>query len=244
MSAIKVLVNGARGRMGREAVAAVGRDQQLQLAGENDLGDDLESSIRESGAEVVVDFTAPGAVFGNTKAIIGMGVRPVIGTSGLLPEEVEELKVLAAGKKIGGIIAPNFAVGAVLMMKFAAEAAKHLPDVEIIELHHEKKADAPSGTAIKTAAMISVSRAKPSEISRGKEILPGARGARAEEVPIHSVRLPGLVAHQEVLFGGSSQTLSIRHDSIHRESFMPGVCLACRKVMDLDQLVYGLEYLL
>ena len=244
MSAIKVLVNGARGRMGREAVAAVGRDQQLQLAGENDLGDDLESSIRESGAEVVVDFTAPGAVFGNTKAIIGMGVRPVIGTSGLLPEEVEELKVLAAGKKIGGIIAPNFAVGAVLMMKFAAEAAKHLPDVEIIELHHEKKVDAPSGTAIKTAAMISDSREKPSEISRGKEILPGARGARAEEVPIHSVRLPGLVAHQEVLFGGSSQTLSIRHDSIHRESFMPGVCLACCKVMDLDQLVYGLEYLL
>ena len=205
---------------------------------------DLQSSIRESGAEVVVDFTAPGAVFGNTEAIIGMGVRPVIGTSGLLPEEVEELKVLATGKKIGGIIAPNFAVGAVLMMKFAAEAAKHLPDVEIIELHHEKKADAPSGTAIKTAAMISVSRGKPSEISRGKEILPGARGARAEEVPIHSVRLPGLVAHQEVLFGGSSQTLSIRHDSIHRESFMPGVCLACRKVMDLDQLVYGLEYLL
>ena len=244
MSVIKVLVNGARGRMGCEVVAAVGLDQQLQLAGESDLGDDLESAIRESGAEVVVDFTAPGAVLGNAKVIIRMGVRPVIGTSGLLPEEVEKLKDLAAEKKIGGIIAPNFAVGAVLMMKFAAEAVKHLPDVEIIEMHHEKKTDAPSGTAIKTAAMISASRTNPSEISQGKEILLGARGARADEVPIHSVRLPGLVAHQEVLFGGSSQTLSIRHDSIHRESFMPGVCLACRKVMDLDQLVYGLEHLL
>ena len=168
----------------------------------------------------------------------------MIGTSGLLPEQVKELQDLAHQKNIGGIIAPNFAIGAVLMMKFASEAARFMPDVEILELHHEKKADAPSGTAIKTAALIAESRNNIPEPIEEKEILTGARGARANEVPVHSVRLPGKVAHQEVIFGGKSQTLTIRHDSIHRDSFMPGVCLACKKVMDLDELVYGLEHIL
>ena len=230
--------------MGLEAVEAIENDPDLTLVGQTDLEDDLEVSIQQSGAEAVVDFTTASVAFSNCNTIIQAGARPVIGTSGLLPEEVEELQGLAEEKNIGGIIAPNFAIGAVLMMKFASEAARYLPEAEIIELHHEKKADAPSGTAIKTAALIASSRPRSPDPLEEKEILSGARGARANEIPVHSVRLRGLVAHQEVLFGGKSQTLSIRHDSIHRDSFMPGVCLAGKKVMDLNRLVYGLEDLI
>jgi len=230
--------------MGIETLKAIEDDPELALVGQTDLGDDLESAIRQTEADAVVDFTTASAAFSNCKAIIQASSRPVIGTSGLLPEQVKELQDLARQKNIGGIIAPNFAIGAVLMMKFASEAARFMPDVEIIELHHEKKVDAPSGTAIKTAALIAESRSRVPEAIKEKEILTGARGARANEVPVHSVRLPGKVAHQEVIFGGKSQTLTIRHDSIHRDSFMPGVCLACKKVMDLDELVYGLEHVL
>ena len=162
----------------------------------------------------------------------------------MLPEQVAELKALCTKQKLGGIIAPNFAIGAVLMMKYSQDAAKYFPHVEVIELHHDRKADAPSGTAIKTANLLAESRDSVPEKIAEKEIIPGARGANAEEIRIHSVRLPGLVAHQEVLFGGQSQTLTIRHDSFHRDSFMPGVCLACKKVMDLNELIYGLEHLL
>ena len=230
--------------MGIETLKAIEDDPELALVGQTDLGDDLESAIRQTEADAVVDFTTASTAFSNCKAIIQASSRPVIGTSGLLPEQVKELQDLAHQKNIGGIIAPNFAIGAVLMMKFASEAARFMPDVEIIELHHEKKADAPSGTAIKTAALIAESRNSIPEPIKEKEILTGARGARANEVPVHSVRLPGKVAHQEVIFGGKSQPLTIRHDSIHRDSFMPGVCLACKKVMDLDELVYGLEHVL
>ena len=194
--------------MGIETLKAIEDDPELALVGQTDLGDDLESAIRQTEADAVVDFTTASAAFSNCKTIIQASSRPVI------------------------------------MMKFASEAARFMPDVEIIELHHEKKADAPSGTAIKTAALIAESRNSIPEPIKEKEILTGARGARANEVPVHSVRLPGKVAHQEVIFGGKSQTLTIRHDSIHRDSFMPGVCLACKKVMDLDELVYGLEHVL
>ena len=145
---------------------------------------------------------------------------------------------------MGGLIVPNFAIGAVLMMKFSKEAAKYLPNAEVIELHHDGKLDAPSGTAIKTANMISEIRNSFSNPISEKEIIPGSRGGSSQGVKIHSIRLPGLIAHQEVIFGGQSQTLTIRHDSFHRESFMPGVCLACKKVLSLKELVYGLEELL
>ena len=191
-----------------------------------------------------MDFTTAASVLKNIVCIIESGARPVIGTSGLLPEDIEELQILCTKQKLGGIIAPNFAVGAVLMMKYSQDAARYFPQAEVIELHHNGKLDAPSGTAIKTANLIAESRASVPQKIAEKEILSGARGANAEEIRIHSIRLPGLVAHQEVLFGGQSQTLTIRHDSTHRDSFMPGVCLACKKVMELNELVYGLEHLL
>jgi 4-hydroxy-tetrahydrodipicolinate reductase len=243
--AIRVLVNGAKGRMGQECVRAVSGDAELELVGGTDLGDDLTATIQQTQAQVVVDFTTAGAGAPNADTILRAGARPVMGTSGFTPEQVNALDRVCREVKLGGVIAPNFAIGAVLMMKFAAEAARHLPHVEIIELHHDQKADAPSGTAVKTAELIAGARPKPPPPKvQEKELAPGARGAGSYPVRIHSVRLPGLVAHQEVLFGGLGQTLSIRHDSIHREGFMPGVVLAVKKVMTLDRLVYGLEHLL
>ncbi len=230
--------------MGQESVKAVNADPELDLVAGTDLGDDLAESIVQFKVQVVVDFTTAAVALKNAVSIIEAGARPVIGTSGMLPEQVAELKALCTKQKLGGIIAPNFAIGAVLMMKYSQDAAKYFPHVEVIELHHDRKADAPSGTAIKTANLLAESRDSVPEKIAEKEIIPGARGANAEEIRIHSVRLPGLVAHQEVLFGGQSQTLTIRHDSFHRDSFMPGVCLACKKVMDLNELIYGLEHLL
>ncbi|MGK5095495.1 4-hydroxy-tetrahydrodipicolinate reductase [Deltaproteobacteria bacterium TL4] len=241
---MRVLVNGAKGRMGQETVKAITADVELELVAQTDLENNLSETIKETGAQVVVDFTTASSSYENTKLILESGARPVIGTSGLLPEQIKELQELCLQKNSGGLIAPNFAIGAVLMMKFAKEAARYLPHVEIIELHHDRKADAPSGTALKTADMIAESRQYTPQPLEEKELLAGARGAKAQNIHIHSIRLPGLVAHQEVLFGGQSQTLSIRHDSIHRDSFMPGVCLACKKVMKLRELVYGLENLL
>ena len=230
--------------MGKESVKAVSEDPDLDLVAQTDLGDNLPGEISQTKAQVVVDFTTAAAAMKNADCIIESGARPVIGTSGLLPEQVAELQNLCNKQNLGGIIVPNFAIGAVLMMKYSQDAAKYFPHVEVIELHHDLKADAPSGTAIKTANLLAESRCLAPQTVDEKEILSGARGANAEDIRIHSVRLPGLVAHQEVIFGGQSQTLTIRHDSIHRDSFMPGVCLACKKVMDLNELVYGLEHLL
>ncbi|MBG55525.1 MAG: 4-hydroxy-tetrahydrodipicolinate reductase [Deltaproteobacteria bacterium] len=244
MRLIRVLINGSKGSMGLESVKAITEDNELELVAKTDLGDNLSNTIKKTKAEVVVDFTTAEVVMENAVAIIESGSRPVIGTSGLLPDQVSKLQELCRIHKNGGIIVPNFAVGAVLMMKYAQDAAKYFPNVEIIELHHDLKADAPSGTAIKTSNLLSESRKSVQKKINEKEILLGARGAKSEGVRIHSVRLPGLVAHQEVIFGGKSQTLKIRHDSIHRDSFMPGVCLACKKVMHLKKLVYGLEHLL
>ena len=230
--------------MGKESVKAVSEDPDLDLVAQTDLGDNLPGEISQTKAQVVVDFTTAAVAMKNADCIIESGARPVIGTSGLLPEQVAELQKLCNKQNLGGIIVPNFAIGAVLMMKYSQDAAKYFPHVEVIEMHHDRKADAPSGTAIKTANLLAESRGTVPPTVDEKEILSGARGANTEDIRIHSVRLPGLVAHQEVIFGGQSQTLTIRHDSIHRDSFMPGVCLACKKVMDLNELVYGLEHLL
>ena len=244
MDLIRVLINGYKGRMGQESVKAVNEDPELDLVAQTDLNDDLPEIIKKNKAQVVLDFTHANVVMEVSECIIKSGARPVIGTSGLLAEQVQRLQKLCRKQNIGGVIAPNFAIGAVLMMKYSNDAAKYLPNAEVIELHHDEKMDAPSGTAIKTANLIADTRKPLSQITSEEEILPGARGANLEGVRIHSVRLPGLIAHQEVIFGGKSQTLTIRHDSTHRESFMPGVCLACKKVLDLKELVYGLEHLL
>jgi 4-hydroxy-tetrahydrodipicolinate reductase len=245
MKNIRVLVNGAKGRMGQEVVKAVKAAPDLELVDQTDLEDDLIARIKVSQAQAVVDFTTAAVAFENTRKILEAGVHPVVGTSGLLVEQVEELQQFAKHKGIGGLIAPNFAIGAVLLMKYVQDAAKYLPDVEVIELHHNRKADAPSGTAVKTAQLIAEARLEiPKAFVEEKELFEGARGAEVHGVRVHSLRLPGLVAHQEVIFGGTGETLTIRHDSIHRESFMPGVCLACRKVIGTQLLFYGLEHLL
>lgn len=231
--------------MGKEVVQAVRAEADLSLVGETDLGDDLARAIRTTGARVVVDFTRPDCAASNTRTILESGAHPVVGTTGFKPDDLQSLTALAVRLERGGLIAPNFAVGAVLLMKFAAEAARYFPAVEIIEMHHDQKLDAPSGTAIKTVELIR--RAQPQAFSAHpdeKETVPGARGGRCHGVPIHSVRLPGYVAHEEVLFGGPGQILSLRHDSLSRASFMPGVVLAVRKVVKLRTLQYGLETIL
>lgn len=256
---IRVLVSGAAGRMGREVVRAVLAEDDLELVAAVDpahageaLGEgsalaiqgDLAASIAASAPDVVVDFTHPSAVEANIRTTLAAGVDCVVGTTGL---SEAALHALAAEIPDGAclFVAPNFAIGAVLMMRFAAEAARFMPYVEVIELHHDRKADAPSGTALRTASLIADARASvPPVPGRETEVAEGARGALVHDVTVHSVRLPGLVAHQEVLFGGQGQTLSIRHDSIDRTSFMPGVILAVRKVRGRSGLVVGLEHLM
>ncbi|MDP5273830.1 4-hydroxy-tetrahydrodipicolinate reductase [Chengkuizengella axinellae] len=259
---IKVAVSGASGRMGKEVVKMVLSSPELELVAAIDsksgedagtlvgldpcgvmLQDDLELALVESGAQVIVDFTTPHVVMKNTKMAIKHNVRPVVGTTGFTPQDIEELDELCKKENMGGIIAPNFSIGAILMMKFAAQAAKHMPHLEIIEYHGDQKLDAPSGTSIKTAELISESR---KELRQGnpeeKETIDGARGGQYNGFRIHSVRLPGVFAQQEVIFGGHGQTLKIRHDSYDREGYMPGVNLAIQKVMDLTGIVYGFEH--
>ena len=241
---IKVLVNGANGRMGKEAVNAINNDAALNLVGEIDYKDDLAATIASLKPDVVVDFTAASSGFENTKTILNAGARPVIGTSGFVEAQVDELTALSKSVSLGGLIAPNFSVGAVLMMKFAAEAAKYLPDVEVIEAHSPQKEESPSGTGLRTAEMIAQARTASPQITSDKELVEGARGADLHNVKLHSTRLPGVVAQQTVFFGGLSETLKIEHNSQHRQSFMPGVVLACKKVVERDELVYGLEHLM
>lgn len=262
---IRVVVVGAKGRMGREVVKAVMNDGELEFVGAVDrsldgvsvaevvgldcggvvFSNDLGKTLIETQADVMVDFTNPSVVKGNIDKAIELGVRPVIGTTGMTPEEIAAWDKQCQAREIGGLIAPNFAIGAILMMRFAAQAVRYLPHVEIIEMHHDQKLDAPSGTAVKTLEMIARERevmkqGHPNE----HETIMGARGGDYEGIRVHSVRLPGYVAHQEVIFGGLGQTLTIRHDSINRESFMPGVVLSCKRVMQYEGLVYGLENLL
>ncbi len=239
----RVYINGVNGRMGQAAAAAVEKDEALTFVGGGDAEDSLADRIRATKPEVVLDFTVASAVEQNARAIIENGVVPVIGTSGVTSEIFFRLKTLAEGRGIGGIVVPNFAIGAVLMMMFAQKAAEYLPDVEIIEEHHDGKQDAPSGTAVRTAELIAQVRRQAQPDYQPRVALDD-RSISVAGIGIHSLRLPGLVAHQEVVFGGHGQVLRIRHDSMNRDSFMPGVCLACRKATGLKELVYGLEYLL
>jgi len=244
---INVAVLGAKGRMGAETVKAISASTDLQLVAEIDLGDSLEQ-LATSGAQVVVDFTHPDAVMKNLEFAINNGIHVVVGTTGFDDAKLNLVKSwLEKNPKVGAVIAPNFGLGAVLMMQFAAKAARYFESVEIVELHHPDKADAPSGTASRTADLITQARksasrpAMPDKTSSG---LQGARGAKVGDVPIHSVRLRGLVAHQEVLLGDQGETLSIRHDSIDRTGFMPGVLLAVREVVKTPGLTFGLEHLM
>lgn len=262
---MRVLVCGAAGKMGQEVVKAVCAEHDMDFVGAvdpssagKDIGSicglenmgikilsDLKEALKQLKPEVVVDFTNPFAVMKNMETVINQGVNMVVGTTGITSVDLERIQKLAAKKDVKIIIAPNFAIGAVLMMKFARMASRYLHDVEIIELHHDKKIDAPSGTAIKTAEMIIEERnlhsaASPQELEK----IPGVRGGDLEGIKIHSVRLPGLVAHQEVIFGGLGQTLTIKHDSLNRTSFMPGVIMAIRKIKEIDGVVYGLQNLI
>jgi len=242
---IKVLINGAKGKMGVETVKAVSNDSELELVGTIDFDDNLSQAITDLKPDVVVDFTNPDSVKGNTLTILNSGCYAVIGTTGLSEKDLMDLEIAALENKTAVLVCPNFAIGAVLMMQFAAQAAKHMPRCEIIEMHHDKKIDAPSGTAIKTAELICESNPQINvEKLKEKEIVLGSRGGNKHNIPIHAIRLPGFVANQEVIFGGLGQTLHIKHDTISRESFMPGVILSIKKAQSLKGLVYGLENLL
>ncbi len=240
---IKVAVLGSRGRMGSEVVKAVTEASDLELVAALDLGDSLDTLVSK-GAQVVVDFTTPDSVMANLEFLIKNNINAVVGTTGFDDSRIAKIKSLLSSSKSGVLIAPNFAIGAVLMMEFATKAAKYFESAEIIELHHPNKVDAPSGTAARTAELMSEAR-KEAGLSAGPDAtttsLDGARGANVGQIPVHSVRLRGLVAHQEVLLGGIGETLTIRHDSIDRVGFMPGVLLGVRQVVNHPGLTFGLE---
>ncbi|OEV03605.1 4-hydroxy-tetrahydrodipicolinate reductase [Streptomyces nanshensis] len=247
MSKLRVAVLGSEGRMGSEAVRAVEAADDMELAAALDRDDSL-SALTASGAEVAVDLTHPDAVMGNLEHCVSNGVHAVVGTTGWTDERLATVRGwLEASPRTGVLIAPNFGIGAVLTMRFARQAARFFESAEVVELHHPNKADAPSGTAARTAQLISSARAEaglPDQPDATSTALDGARGADVDGVPVHSVRLRGLVAHQEVLFGGEGETLTIRHDSLHRSSFMPGVLLGVRRVGSAPGLTYGLEHFL
>ncbi|HLR79963.1 MAG TPA: 4-hydroxy-tetrahydrodipicolinate reductase [Bacillota bacterium] len=262
---INIIVAGPRGRMGSEVIHMLTEQPHLNLVACIDrkhdgkklrdipslpdldvpVFEDPEQCLQSTNADVLIELTIPESGYRHTSLAIKHGVRPVVGTSGFTKEQIDELTDLAQENKLGGLIAPNFAIGAVLMMQFSQMAAKFLPDVEIIEKHHDQKVDAPSGTAMKTVELIQKARKAKSQGHPDEvETLPHVRGAETDGIRLHSVRLPGLVAHQEVIFGGNGQTLTITHDSYNRESFMAGVKFAVEKVMEMDKLVYGLENVL
>ncbi|MFB6362449.1 4-hydroxy-tetrahydrodipicolinate reductase [Paenibacillus elgii] len=260
---IKVAVAGAGGRMGREVVKLVLGDPELELAAAvnrsavgTDAGrlvgldacgvavtNDLELALAETKPDVLVDFTAPHSAVAHTRLAIKHKVRPVMGTTGFTPEDIAELDKQCKEAGIGGLIAPNFSIGAILMMKFAAQASKYFPHLEIIEYHGDQKLDAPSGTSVKTAELISEAR---QELRQGNpnevETIEGSRGGYYNGFRIHSVRLPGIFAQQEVIFGAFGQSLKIRHDSYDRAGYMPGVKVAVQKVMEYTGMVYGFEH--
>ncbi|MGH3519457.1 MAG: 4-hydroxy-tetrahydrodipicolinate reductase [Haloechinothrix sp.] len=241
---IRIGVVGADGRMGSTVCEAVDAACDLDLVAKVDAGDPL-STLTDASVDVVVDFTHPDVVMDNLKFCVDAGIHAVVGTSGFGADKLATLEEwLSAKPGVGVLIAPNFALGAVLMMRFAELAARYYETVEIIELHHNRKADAPSGTAAHTARLVGKVRAQaglgeiPDATTSADE---GARGARVADIPVHSVRLAGLVAHQEVLLGGEGETLTIRHDSLHRSSFMPGVLLGVRQVSSHAGLTVGLD---
>lgn len=233
---IAVIVNGAFGKMGVLACQALEKDARFQLVGSVGRADDLAKTIRDTKAAVVVDLTRADVVYDHAKTIIEAGAHPVIGTSGLTKEQIQILSSQCETKGLGGLIVPNFSVAVLLMMQFSKMAAKLMPAVEIVEIHHPEKFDAPSGTAIKTAAMIAEARGSKHTIASSP-----SRGELHEGVPIHALRLPGLLAKQYVMFGGEGEMLTILHESMDRQCFMPGLLLACERVMGLKSLKYGLE---
>jgi len=270
---IPVVVNGAAGKMGREVVKAVSQAPDMNLLGAIDrnpelqgkdvgelaglseplevpITDQLEPMLALAAQErqigVMVDFTHPRTVYDNIRSAIAYGVRPVVGTTGLSPEQIQDLAEFADKASTGCLIIPNFSIGMVLLQQAAIQASQYFDHVEIIELHHNQKADAPSGTAIQTAQMLAeMGKTFNPAVVEETEKLPGARGSLAAEgIRIHSVRLPGLIAHQEVIFGAPGQIYTLRHDTSDRASFMPGVLLAIRKALQLKTLVYGLEKIL
>ena len=261
---IRIIIVGALGKMGRETVLAVSQRPDMEIVGlidvmhsgrsfveltgtgpELKIDDNLEGVIQREQPDIMIDFTNPRAVFNNVRVALASGAACVVGTTGLNEVELSQLEKLAHSHETGLAVIPNFAIGAVLMMKFAQEAGKYLPDVEIIETHHNQKMDAPSGTALKTAEMINAQRGDraPRNIQEFEK-LAGSRGGNAGDIHIHSVRLPGFVAHQEVIFGGPGQSLTIRHDSYDRISFMPGVIMVLQKMPEIKGLIYGMENLL
>jgi len=241
---MRVGVLGAKGKVGATMVSAVQAAEDLTLSAEVDLGDPL-SLLTESNTEVVIDFTHPDVVMGNLEFLIDNGIHAVVGTTGFTGERLEQVESWLADKNTSVLIAPNFAIGAVLSMHFAKQAAPFFDSAEVIELHHPQKADAPSGTAARTAKLIAEARkGLPPNPDATSTSLPGARGADVEGIPVHSVRLAGLVAHQEVLFGTAGETLTIRHDSLDRTSFVPGVLLAVRRITERPGLTVGIESLL
>ncbi len=271
-SPIPVVINGAAGKMGREVVRAVSQAEDMILLGAvdrnpnvqgqdvgevagcgelevpivNDLQSILVLATQEKVQGVMVDFTHPDGVYENVRSAIAYGVRPVVGTTGLSEKQIQELGEFAEKASTGALIVPNFSIGMVLLQQAAIQASQHFDHVEIIELHHNQKADAPSGTAIKTAQMLSGlgKTYNPAEVAESEK-LPGARGSIADDnIRIHSVRLPGLIAHQEVIFGAPGQIYTLRHDTSNRSCYMPGVLLSIRKVTQLKSLVYGLEKIL
>ena len=241
---IRVGVLGARGRMGAEVVKAVNNSTDLELVAELDLGDSLDQLIT-SGAQVVVDFTTPDSVMKNLEFLIQSNIHAVVGTTGFDSARIDSLsKELSKHPKVGVLIAPNFAIGAVLMMEFAEKAARYFESAEIVEMHHPAKVDAPSGTAARTAELMTQARKdskKGAMPDATKQSLEGARGSKVGDIPIHSIRAQGLVAHQEVLLGGIGETLTIRHDSLDRAGFMPGVLLGVRSVINHPGLTHGLD---
>jgi 4-hydroxy-tetrahydrodipicolinate reductase len=230
--------------MGSEACRAVAGDDDLALVVEIGRGDALQAIV-DAGADVAVDFTTAEAVADNVRFCVANAVHAVVGTTGISEAELADMRAWVADGRANVVIAPNFAIGAVLMMMFAARAARYFDAVEIVERHHEHKRDAPSGTALRTAALMSDARSRAwPRRPEGRDLLPESRGANADGIRIHSLRLPGSVAHQEVILGGRGETLTIRHDSLDRASFMPGVLLAVKRVASLDGLTVGLERVL
>ncbi|WP_445396626.1 4-hydroxy-tetrahydrodipicolinate reductase [Streptomyces sp. LE64] len=247
MSKLRVAVIGAKGRIGSEAVRAVETAEDLELVAALGRGDRLETLV-EQDVRVAVELTNPGSVMGNLDFCVRHGIHAVVGTTGWTDERLAQLGTsLAASPTTGVLIAPNFSIGAVLTMKFAQIAAPYFESVEVVELHHPHKADAPSGTATRTAQLIAAARAAAGSAPQPDATvtaLEGARGADVDGVPVHSVRLRGLLAHQEVLLGGEGETLTVRHDSLHHSSFMPGILLGVRRVVDAPGLTFGLEHFL
>jgi 4-hydroxy-tetrahydrodipicolinate reductase len=240
---IRVGVVGHAGRMGAEVCRTIEADNELELVARVGRTDRL-SSLLEAGAEVAVEFSTPDSVAANVRWCVEHDIHAVVGATGLSEADLKDIEKLVAARSAHVFIAPNFALGAVLMMSFASQAARFYDHCEVVERHHEKKIDAPSGTALRTAELVAAAHGRKWPQRRDNELLPGSRGGDARGVRIHSLRTPGSVAHQEVIFGGPGETLAVRHDSLDRSSFMPGVVLAIKRVGQVEGMTVGLEHLL